>query len=630
MKMDKVTLSEYKSIVYDLKLHQLELELQNEELRKAQSELENLKARYFDIYDLAPEGYLILSESGRIIESNLTAAKMLGESRQSLLNKQLTSYINKEYQDVYYTYKKRLFNSHAPQECELMMTTHDNTNLWGHMKSSLVNDEGNFSYRMVISDITNRKSIEDQLNQSLNDLMISQRIAHLGTWRVNLLTDQVFWSEELSKIYGVDPELSPLCFSEHNKLFDDNSWKALSAAIEHTKVTGEPFELELESIGTNEAIKWIWIRGESQRDATGAIVGMWGTAQDITERKINADNLIYLSTHDHLTGLYNRRFFEQQLTTLDIPENLPVSIIMFDVNGLKLVNDSFGHDLGDVLLKKAAETIQSICRADDLIARVGGDEFVLVLPKTSAIETEKIASHIKSLTSKEIVANIELSISYGYDTKLEENQSISEIVINAENHMYKHKLYERTSIRSRTIELILNTLFEKSKQEARHSNKVSTICQAIAVKMDLDQNRVNQLRVVGLMHDIGKIGIDEKILNKKGALSNVERIEIERHPEIGWRLLNSSNEFSELAQFVIHHHEKWDGTGYPNGLKGEAIQLEARIIAVAEAYDAMTRFGNFKTKLTHDEAIEELTRCSGADFDPKVIEIFLEIASIIV
>ncbi|GAU79542.1 HD-GYP domain-containing protein [Fusibacter sp. 3D3] len=269
--------------------------------------------------------------------------------------------------------------------------------------------------------------------------------------------------------------------------------------------------------------------------------------------------------------------------------------------------------------------IKKAVREEDIIARIGGDEFVLILPKTSSNETVKIANHIKNLTTKEVVANIELSISYGYDTKEASNISISEIVVNAENYMYKQKLFERTSIRSKTIELIMNTLFDKSKNEQQHSNRVSRICQAIAMKMELDQNTINQMRVVGFMHDIGKIGIEEEILNKTSSLTSTERIDIERHPEIGWRLLSSTNEFSEIAQFVINHHEKWDGSGYPNGLSGEAIPLESRIIALAESYDTMTRTSKYEKKSTMEEAVKELQNCSGTHFDPKVVDVFLEI-----
>jgi len=260
-----------------------------------------------------------------------------------------------------------------------------------------------------------------------------------------------------------------------------------------------------------------------------------------------------------------------------------------------------------------------------VIARIGGDEFVVVLPRTSAEETVQIANQIKELASKEKVSNIELSISYGYETKTIESQPIVEIVANAENHMYRHKLYERSSIRSKTIDLIMNALFEKSNREAMHSNRVSRICQSIAFKMNYNKDAVSQMKIAGLIHDIGKIGVDEKILNKPGRLTIDERRDIERHPEIGWKILNSTNEFSELAQFVLNHHENWDGSGYPNGLKGEAIQVEARIISIADAYDAMTSERSYKKGMSQEEAIRELKRCSGTQFDPRIVNVFVDL-----
>ncbi len=308
---------------------------------------------------------------------------------------------------------------------------------------------------------------------------------------------------------------------------------------------------------------------------------------------------------------------------MDREENLPLSVIMCDVNGLKLVNDSFGHDAGDHLLHKAAETIRKVCRDGDIIARIGGDEFIILLPITSADETVEIANNIKELASKEMVANVELSISYGYDTKASDRQSMVEIIANAENHMYRHKLYERSSIRSKTVDLIMNALFEKSKREASHSKRVSNICSGIASEVGLDKDAVSQIKIAGLIHDIGKIGIDENILNKTGRLIPDERSEIEKHPEIGWRLLSSTNEFSELAQFVLNHHEKWDGSGYPHGIKGEAIPIEARIIAIADAYDAMTSKRSYQESMSMEEAVEELRRCSGTHFDPAIVQVFL-------
>ena len=189
--------------------------------------------------------------------------------------------------------------------------------------------------------------------------------------------------------------------------------------------------------------------------------------------------------------------------------------------------------------------------------------------------------------------------------------------------MYKHKLSERSSMRSKTIDLIMNTLFEKSNREATHSNRVSSICKAIGAKMGFDKSAVDQICIAGLIHDIGKIGIDEKILNKPGSLSVDERKDIERHPEIGWRLLSSTNEFSELARFVLSHHEKWDGSGYPRGIKGKEIPLESRIISVADAYDAMTSERSYRKGMCKEQAIKELMKCSGTQFDSEIVHVFV-------
>jgi HD-GYP domain-containing protein (c-di-GMP phosphodiesterase class II) len=142
--------------------------------------------------------------------------------------------------------------------------------------------------------------------------------------------------------------------------------------------------------------------------------------------------------------------------------------------------------------------------------------------------------------------------------------------------------------------------------------------------MDFDKEDINQIRIAGLMHDIGKIGIEEKILNKPNKLNQEERYELIRHVEIGYRILSSVNEFSEIANHVLEHHERWDGSGYPKGLKGEEISLQARIIAIADSFDAMTTDRPYRGALNEQEAIKELKRCSGTQFDPEIVKIFIE------
>lgn len=345
---------------------------------------------------------------------------------------------------------------------------------------------------------------------------------------------------------------------------------------------------------------------------------------EVSERKRAEQEIRYLSYHDYLTGLHNRRFYEEELGRLDIPENLPITLIMADVNGLKLINDSFGHTMGDELLKKAARLITTVVPENSIVARLGGDEFIVILPQTDIFQAVDVINDLKAKTANDKIGAVDISISFGYEIKEMEDQDIQEIYKRAEDDMYRHKLYESASIKNKTIELIMNTLYEKSSREMLHSRRVSELCKSIAGEMGLNKDAINQIGAAGLMHDIGKMGIDEKILNKEGRLNFEEWQEIQRHPEIGYRILSSSSEFSEMSKYVYEHHERWDGKGYPKKLKGEEISIQARIIGVADAYDAMTCDRTYRKGLSRTEAIYELRKNAGTQFDPEVTRTFIE------
>ncbi|AFA47378.1 HD domain-containing phosphohydrolase [Acetobacterium woodii] len=381
-------------------------------------------------------------------------------------------------------------------------------------------------------------------------------------------------------------------------------------------VTGQPIHFDFYDRNVD---KYFDIVAYSPRFKQFAVI-----ISDMTERKKAEQEIRYLSYHDYLTGLYNRRFYEEELERLDIPENLPITLIMADVNGLKLINDSFGHLKGDELLKKAASLICEGAPEGSVIARLGGDEFIVISPQTDIFEAVEVINNMKLKTLNERIDAFDVSISFGYEVKESEDQDIQEIYKRAEDDMYKHKLYESASIKNKTIELIMNTLYEKSGREMRHSRRVSELCKSIAVAMGLTKDAVNQIGAAGLMHDIGKMGIDEKILNKEGPLNFEEWLEIKRHPEIGYRILSSSNEFSELAKYVYEHHERWDGKGYPKKLKGPEISIQARIIGVADSYDAMTCDRSYRKGLNQRAAISELRKYAGQQFDPEVTQIFIE------
>jgi diguanylate cyclase (GGDEF)-like protein/putative nucleotidyltransferase with HDIG domain len=346
--------------------------------------------------------------------------------------------------------------------------------------------------------------------------------------------------------------------------------------------------------------------------------------RDITRRKELENSLEYLSYNDQLTGLYNRRFYEEELKRLDVKENFPLTIVLGDVNGLKLINDSFGHVVGDELIKKVAKIIINGSRSQDVVVRLGGDEFVILLPRTDADETEKIIKNINNLAEKEKIQNLDISISFGYETKCHEDEEIQEVFVKAEDYMYKRKLFESSNMRGKTIHTIMNTLNEKNKREEQHSVRVSELCKLMGRNLGLLERKIQELETAGLLHDIGKIAIEESILNKQGRLSKDEYNEIKRHPEIGYRILSTVSEMSEIAEYVLLHHEMWNGKGYPKGLRGLDIPIEARIIAIVDAYDAMTSDRSYRKALSEEYAVEELKRNSGIQFDPELVNVFIE------
>lgn len=384
-------------------------------------------------------------------------------------------------------------------------------------------------------------------------------------------------------------------------------------------------QIEIPIISKSGGIKYLlWNSANITGSDNTTIVATIAQGMDITERKIHEDKYRYLSVHDYLTGVYNRTYYEEKIKEIDIRINLPLSAVYADINGLKLANDAFGHKTGDDLLRQTAIVLKKGFGEDAFIVRMGGDEFLVLLPNVTGKETEKLIQQVKEDASKVVVNTIELSISFGWEIKDSEDEDLNDVLRKAENYMYRKKLVEGPSMRGKTIYAIINTLHEKNMREELHSRRVSKLCESIGRAMEISEKSIDELITVGLLHDIGKIAVKESILNKAGKLTDDEWQEIKRHPEVGYRILSAVNDMADLADYVLSHHERWDGQGYPRGLKGEEIPWIARVIAVADTYDAITSERPYRKALSKEEAINEIAKNSCSQFDPQIVELFVE------
>jgi len=616
-----LTKNEVIELIHNLKVHQIELEMQNEELKNIQMDLDESHERYFDLYDLAPVGYMILSEHGSVIESNLTAAKSLGMEPRKLLNQKIMHFIHEDDRDIYYFFSQKLFQTHIQQECELRMMRKDGSIYWGKLSATLMFFKGNPIGRLIISDISERKLIEQTLIDSEEKFRLICTSMEQGLVLFEMcpkvdesLVDFTFLdcNDSYTKLFGISKEMSIGKSLRSVIPTQEEKWMALFERVAYTQ--------EPEFFESFYAVTDKYYSTYAYSPKKNQLVLL---ISDNTERIQKQNEINYMNYHDQLTGLYNRRFLGEELKRLDTERNLTLTLAMGDINGLKLVNDSFGHATGDALLIKVSEIIKKCCRSDDIIARISGDEFVIILPNADTEETEKVIDRIKKLSETETVDSIQISIAFGFETKRSMAEDIAVVLKSAEDFMYRHKLYESAFVKSDMIDLIMMTLFEKNNRESLHSKRVGDISEKIALAMEYSDEQVSQIRLAGLMHDVGKIGITENLLDGKFKLNKDEWKEMKRHSEIGYRILSSANEFSEIASFILEHHERWDGQGYPKGIKGDMITIPARVIAIADAYDAMTRERTYKKVLSKEDAIIELNRCKNTQFDPEIVEIFI-------
>ncbi len=413
------------------------------------------------------------------------------------------------------------------------------------------------------------------------------------------------------------------------EVYDEKTGERYCELVKHILETGA-FEKDCILIKSENGNKKITsIIATPIKDASGQVLGIVMVFKDITEEREKQAKIEYLSYKDSLTGLYNRHYFKQVFDTINSKEYLPLTIIMGDLVGLKLINDAFGHQYGDKAIIMIADTLKQCCqREKDIIFRWGGDEFLILLANTPTEEGRKIRDKIIHECSKLKLRNINLNVSFGRATKLSSSEVFEDLLIVAEDKMYKNKLLTSKFYRNNVLNSIKQLLFEKSHDIKDQMQNIVELCKKVGVRLNLPIDQLNDLEILASLHDIGEIAIDNSILEKPDKLTKQEWREIKKHPETGYRIASSILELKDIAEYILSHHERWDGKGYPRELKGEQIPLLARILSVVDAYDAMTNNRPYRKAMTKEAAQAELISNAGTHFDPHIVDVFLQVLDI--
>ena len=600
--------------------------------KKTEEEIEKISQEYSTVFNGSQDAMFLINVNSKKsffyhmvnksfkTETGWSAEMIKGRTPQNLFGEKIGKQIEGHY--------KECIAAKAPIWYEETFPISGTKRTWHTLLSPIINEDRVVQIVGSSRDISKFKQWEDELARerqlfkvtihSIGDAVITTDTENKIVILNKVAEELTGWSQDEAREKLLDEVLTIASEKTHG-LLKNSACEGLINASQYMD-----YKILISKNGTKRIIS---SSKAFIRDESASILGEVIVFRDVTVEKQKEEEVRYLGYHDKLTGLYNRAYFEDELERLDDDRYLPLGLIMGDSNGLKMVNDAFGHEEGDKLLKRIAEVFKSVCSDDDIVARVGGDEFAIILPYTNNEKVTGIVSRIKEMCSNGTVDPISPSIALGTAFKETESQDIKKVYKLAEDRMYNNKLVESKSIRSSIISSLKKTLEERTHETEAHAKRLKELSMKLGRLMGLYDNELDELSLLATLHDIGKIAIPDYILGKPSSLSDDEWKIMKNHCEIGYRIAVASPELAPIANLILSHHERWNGTGYPQELKGEEIPLLSRIIAVVDAYDAMTNDRPYHGAVPNESALKELERCSGTQFDPYIVEKFIEIIS---
>ncbi len=595
----------------------------------------SLPEQFFAMLDRAPYGVAIGTDWGKIHYKNAALFQMLGCTAEQTEGARLEAFFCPEDVEKAKAQFRALRQGKIPQYgMEAKAKRSDGSGIWLKIDCfSLPLEFGEpHQFLFILEDITNYQQACKALTESERSKAVL--LSHLPGLAYRCDNDHDWTMRFVSDGCLALTGYSPLEIINNNVLSFNHLIKPIYKDLlrrewDRVLALNEPFRHEYEIVTKGGETKWVLETGQGVLDETGAIQALEGIIIDITEQKKRGAQIQYMHDHDLLTGLHNRICFEAERRKLDEKRPFrPFAIIIADINGLKLINDALGYSRGDELIKTTAALIKSCCGTHAVLARTGGDEFSILLPdaemKDAAILVREIAEAFDTYNKSNSTLGYDISVSFGFSIKQQEMENVEEVARAAAEYLNSRKLLTRKSSHNSILTYVMATIYARSQETEAHAKRLSKLARCVGWRMGLTQSKLDQLELFAMLHDIGKIGVDDSILNKPAQLTGDEWVHMRRHPEIGCRIATASPELKHIALLILTHHERWDGTGYPMGLKGEEIPLLSRILSVVDAYDAMTEARIYRKAMPKEQAIKELNKNAGTQFDPYIAALFID------